>query len=300
MNSKPLVSLLIANYNNSEFIIETLQSAVSQTYDNIEIIVVDDASIDRSVEIVKHYIQKHPQAKIELYKNVSTYGCGRNKRKCIDTSKGNFFAFLDPEDTIEPTAVEELMSIHLQDSSKYSVVYSTHYLCNDKLDIQSVSNWPGKIPEKQSHLTSTEGHISAFAVCNKQFYNRTSGINQEYIVAEDMDLYLKMEEVAPVFFMDKPLYYYRKHNHNLSWNYNKRYLNLYWRYKAEMAAYHRRKSQKTLAENLTLIELHHRKFSFYMQYAKWHRLQKQYMKGLIYNLMAIPFSYILIVKSKNK
>jgi glycosyltransferase involved in cell wall biosynthesis len=291
----PLVSLLIANYNNGAFIVETLNSAVSQTYPNIEIIVVDDASTDQSVVTVERYMQDHTQAKIELYKNDMTYGCGRNKRRCIEIAKGDFFAFLDPEDTIDPTAVEKLMSIHLQDISKYSIVYSTHYLCNEKLEVQSVSGWPGKIPDGQSHLTSTGGHISAFAVCSKSFYNRTSGINPEYIVAEDMDLYLKMEEVAPVFFIDKPLYYYRKHDHNLSWDYDKRYQNLYWRHKAEIAAYKRRKEHKTMAYNLTIYQLHKKKFTFNMQYAKSYRIKKQYFKSIIYNIKAVPYLYTFLL-----
>jgi glycosyltransferase involved in cell wall biosynthesis len=293
-----MVSLLIANYNNGEFIVETLNSAISQTYPNTEIIVVDDASTDRSVQIVEHYIYEHPQAKIELHKNFTTYGCGRNKRKCIDNAQGDFFAFLDPEDTIEPTAVEELMSIHLQEPEKYSIVYCSHFLCNEKLEVQSVSTWPGPIPAGQSHLTSTGGHISAFAVCNKQLYYKTSGINSEYIVAEDTDLYLKMEEIAPVFFINKPLYYYRKHDHNLSWDYDKRYQNLYWRHMAEKAAYQRRKNKKTLAVNLTLNQLHKREFDFYMQYAKWHRLQKKYMKAIYYNLKALSYVYVLFKVQK--
>lgn len=294
-NSKyPLVSLLIANYNNAKYITETLESAIHQTYPNIEIIIVDDASNDNSVEKINEFIDQHGNNRIILYENLHNYGCGRNKRKCIDASQGKFFAFLDPEDTIESGAVEQLMDVHLQNSSEYSIVYSTHYLCNEKLKVQSVSDWPGKIPEGQSHLSSTAGHISAFAVCNKYFYDQTAGIDPQYIVAEDMDLYLKMEELAPVLFVDKPIYYYRKHDNNLSWSYDKRYRNLYWRHKAEMAAYERRRKTKTIAANLTKVQLQNKKFAFYMQYAKLHRNNKQYLKSIMYNLKAFPYCYTLL------
>jgi glycosyltransferase involved in cell wall biosynthesis len=297
-NSKyPLVSLLIANYNNARYITETLESAIHQTYPNIEIIIVDDASNDNSIEKINEVINLYGKNKrIILYKNFYNYGCGRNKRKCIDASQGKFFAFLDPEDTIEHSAVEQLMNVHLQNSLKYSIVYSTHYLCNEKLEVQSISDWPGKIPQGQSHLNSTAGHISAFAVCNKYFYDRTAGIDPQYIVAEDMDLYLKMEEVAPVLYVDKPIYYYRNHGNNLSWSYDKRYRNLYWRHKAEMVAYQRRKKTKTIAANLTKIQLHHKKFAFYMQYAKLHRNQKQYVKSITYNLKALLFTYTIFLR----
>jgi len=295
-NHSPLVSLLVANYNNGKFIAETLQSAVNQTYRQLEIIVVDDASDDNSVEIIEDFIHNHPDTKIELYKNFSNYGCGRNKRKCIDIARGEYFAFLDPEDTITPNAVEELMEIHLRNQGKYSIVYSTHYLCNEKLEPQSLSTWVGKIPEGQSHLTSSGGHISAFALCSKAFYDRTLGINPAYVVAEDHDLYYKMEEMAPVFFLDKPLYYYRKHDNNLSWDYNKRYRNLYWRYQADLSAYKRRKRNATQAKNLTIHQMNKRRFDFYMQYAKYYRMQRKYTKSLVYNLKAVPFSYTLFVK----
>jgi glycosyltransferase involved in cell wall biosynthesis len=295
-NHSPLVSLLVANYNNGKFIAETLQSAVNQTYRQLEIIVVDDASDDNSVEIIEDFIHNHPDTKIELYKNFSNYGCGRNKRKCIDIARGEYFAFLDPEDTITPNAVEELMEIHLRNQGKYSIVYSTHYLCNEKLEPQSLSTWVGKIPDGQSHLTSTVGHISAFALCSKAFYDRTLGINPAYIVAEDHDLYYKMEEMAPVFFLDKPLYYYRKHDNNLSWDYNKRYRNLYWRHQADLSAYKRRKRNATQAKNLTIHQMNKRRFDFYMQYAKYFRMQRKYTKSLVYNLKAVPFSYTLFVK----
>ncbi|MGC9151780.1 MAG: glycosyltransferase family 2 protein [Microbacter sp.] len=295
-DDKPLVSILIANFNNGTFIEETLRSAVSQTYPNVEIIVVDDASSDSSVEVIEKFIKTHPNANIKLFKNELTYGCGGNKRKCIDLAVGSFFAFLDPEDTIEPEAISELMHIHLQNPLKYSIVYSTHYLCNENLEIKTISDWPGEIPEGHSHLTSTHGHISAFAVCNKQFYNQTSGINPKYIVAEDMDLYLKMEEVAPVYFVNKALYYYRKHDHNLSWNYNLRYRNLYWRHQAEKEAYRRRKKNNTIANNLSFIQWHQREFAFNMQYAKWYRMQKKQIKAFGYNIKALVYAYIFLIK----
>jgi glycosyltransferase involved in cell wall biosynthesis len=217
MNDFPLASILIANYNNGKFITETLDSAINQSYKNIEIIIVDDASTDNSVELIENYIRLPPEYKIELFKNNFNYGCGRTKRKCVDIARGDFFAFLDPDDTIELNAVETLLEqfgLH----PECSIVYSTHYLCNEQLEPQSISDWVGAIPAGQSHLNSTGGHISAFALCSKKCYDQTLGIDPKFVVSEDQDMYLKMEEVAPVFYFDKPLYYYRKHDNNISWN----------------------------------------------------------------------------------
>lgn len=290
--NKPLVSILIANLNNGIYIEETLQSAINQSYKNIEIIVVDDASEDNSIDVIQNFIETHKAFNINLYRNYVSHGCGRIKRKCADIAKGKYFAFLDPDDTIISTAIEELVTIH-EESDIYSIVYCTHYLCNEKLEPQSISTWPGKIDKDESHLNSTSGHISAFAMCKKRDYDLTEGINPTYIVAEDMDLYLKMEEIAPVYYLDKPLYYYRKHDNNMSWSYEKRYINLFWRYQAEMAAYRRRKKNKTFAVNLTKKQLHEKKFNFYMQYAKFHRMNKKICKSLLYNFKAFPYLFLI-------
>ncbi|MDR2824282.1 MAG: glycosyltransferase family 2 protein, partial [Prevotellaceae bacterium] len=234
-NSPPLISLLVANFNNGKYIEETLQSAVKQTYKNIEIVVIDDASIDNSVEVIGRFVEKNPFANIKFYKNdINSGGCGGIKRQCIAFSKGEYFAFLDPEDTIEPNAVETLYAEHAK-NQHFSIVYCTHWLCNERLEPQSISTWVGQIPENQSHLTSTGGHISAFALCKRTDYDKTNGINPDYYVAEDQDLYLKMEEVEPPLFINKPMYYYRKHDHNISWNDVKRHNNMRWYLAAENA-----------------------------------------------------------------
>ncbi|MDR1652118.1 MAG: glycosyltransferase family 2 protein [Prevotellaceae bacterium] len=290
-NSQPLISLLVANFNNGKYIAETLQSAVNQTYKNIEIVVIDDASTDNSREIIRSFIAKNPAACIRFFENESNSGgCGGIKNQCIAFSHGDYFAFLDPEDTIEPNSVDVLYAEHVR-NGQLGIVYCSHWLCNEQLEPQSISTWVGAIPQGQSHLTSTGGHISAFALCKRADYNKTGGINPTYEVAEDMDLYLKMEEVAPVLFVDQPMYYYRKHDHNASWDYQKRYRNLFWRHKAETAAYIRRKTGKTRAENLTRNQLNRKNFSFMMQMAKFERNNKNYWKSLVYNIKALPYLY---------
>jgi glycosyltransferase involved in cell wall biosynthesis len=290
-NQHPLISLLVANFNNGQFIEETLLSAVNQTYTNIEIVVIDDASVDNSVEKVKTFIEKNPAANIRFFVNEkNSGGCGGIKNQCIAFSKGEYFAFLDPEDTIEPNAVEELLKVHLENQS-FSIVYCTHWLCNEKLEPQSVSTWVGKIPDGQSHLTSTGGHISAFALCKRADYDRTDGINPTYKVAEDQDLYLKMEETAPVHYIDKPLYYYRKHDHNSSWNEQKRHLNLHWYHEAENEAYRRRKNGKTTAINFTKKQIDRKNFAYHLQMGKFYRKNSNFFSAIKEYFKALPYCY---------
>ena len=294
MTEYPLVSILVANFNNGQFITETLDSAVGQTYPNVEIVIIDDGSMDNSVSIIEDYISKHGNARFKFYRNDDNQGCGRIKRQSVAYSEGAFFAFLDPEDTIVPEAIEILMKVHIN-HPEYSVVYCTHYLCNERLEPQRISTYPGKIPHGQSHLTSTEGHISALAICRRQVYDKTLGIDASYQVSEDQDLYLKMEEQAPVCFVDLPLYYYRKHDHNSSWNENKAFNNFYWKYYCIKAAYRRRKKLGVAIDNLSRRDMDKMSLSFYVRLGKeqWRRGHR--LSSFVAFLKASPYMYALIV-----
>ncbi len=295
MTEFPLVSILVANFNNGQFIIETLDSAVGQTYPNIEIVIIDDGSTDGSVSVVEEYMVSHGDVRIKFFKNDDNKGCGRIKRQCVECSEGAFFTFLDPEDTIVPVAIETLMDVHLC-HPEYGIVYCTHYLCNEALEPQGISTYPGEIPQGQSHLTSEGGHISALAICRRQVYDKTLGIDASYQVSEDQDLYLKMEEQAPVCFIDLPLYYYRKHDHNSSWNENKAFNNYYWKYYCIKAAYRRRKKLGAAIDNLSRRDMDKMSLSFYVRLGKeqWRRGHR--FSSFVAFLKASPYVYTLLFK----
>ena len=291
MTEFPLVSILIANYNNGRFITETLESVVGQSYPNIEIVIVDDGSTDDSLQVIDNFMASHHKQQIKLFKNQDNKGCGRIKRQCIENSEGKFFCFVDPDDTVVPEAVSTLMDVFMN-HPELGLVYSTHFLCNERLEPLTVSTYSGPIPQGQSHLTSQGGHISHFVLCNRMVYNKTTGINPLYLVAEDQDLYVKMEERAPVYYVDKPLYFYRKHDSNSSWNEAKAFTNFYWKYICEKAAYQRRKKSGGSIDNLSRHEMNRKTFSFYLRLGKECWKKKNYCSACFAFLKMIPYSYV--------
>ena len=274
MNQDPIIiSILIANFNNSRYIAETLDSVVAQISpidDKIrfnqwaEIIVVDDCSTDDSISVIRSYMSAHQDIPIHLYQNEVNLGCGGTKRRCVELSQGEFFIFLDSDDTLVPEAIKLLYNPHMQ--KKYSIVYATHYFCNENLEVQSISSYPGKIPANQTNLSSKDGHISSPALCRRAYYNQTEGINPSYKVCEDTDFYCKMEEVAPVYYVDLPLLYYRNHKSNTSWNHASNILNQYWILQMTETTYRRRR--KNGFNNISWGELQKRRFESHRFCAK--------------------------------
>lgn len=104
---KPKVSILIPVYNRAKIILETLNSAIDQTYENIEVIVVDNKSTDNTFEVVKEFAESH--SNVRVYQNEEDIGPVRNWRRCLDYATGEYVKILWSDDLIDPTFVEKTL-----------------------------------------------------------------------------------------------------------------------------------------------------------------------------------------------
>lgn len=284
--TNPLVSILVTNYNNAAYIVESLDSAFRQTYKNTEIVVVDDQSTDDSVELVNKFISQHPEKPIVLFVSPENKGCPASKRKSVELCQGDYFVFLDSDDVLTDNAVEKLMEVMMEHEGKFSIVYSNLYECDERLVPVSLSFCSGPIPDGQSNLNSKGGHVTFLTLCSKKCYDETVGFNENAGLAEDQDFYFKMEEVAPVYYVDVPLYYYRKHDHNISYNVNRTVENLYWLMKAKTEAYYRRKKKHMNIPNITKRELFVLRLEYYIHKTDSCRREHQFWVG---NFMKVIF-----------
>lgn len=207
MPGKPLISILIANYNNGRYLAGCVNSIYQQTYRNWEIVIVDDGSSDDSKTIYSEYVD---DPRVRVFFNYINRGCGYTKRRCVEFAKGQILGFVDPDDTIRHDALEVMLECHLKHAD-VGLIYSTHYLCGEDLQGGQVSGGVGKILNGYSYLSSfgIGNSISHFATFKYSFYIKTSGIDVEVKRAVDQDLYYRMEEVGGVLFVNEPLYNYR-------------------------------------------------------------------------------------------
>ena len=104
-NLNPLVSICIPVYNGASMIHRTLESCVNQTYRNIEIIVVDNASADNTKEVVSRYIKA--DKRIKYFRNNTNIGLIRNFLRCLELAKGDFSQFLCHDDWLSRNYIEE-------------------------------------------------------------------------------------------------------------------------------------------------------------------------------------------------
>ncbi|WP_128330139.1 glycosyltransferase [Apibacter sp. HY039] len=208
----PLFSILVAQYNNGIFFKDFYDSILSQTYKNWEMIIVDDASTDNSLEVISKII--NGDKRVSLYNNSKNQGCGYTKRKCIELAKGDILGFVDPDDKISETAIEDMVHTHLENPNS-SIIYSSHYDCDEAFNIKYKAQ-KHSIKQRDPLFFNLDAVIFHFSTFKKVFYLKTDGIDPYLQRAVDMDLYLKLYDVGDATFLDKFLYYYRWHDKGLA------------------------------------------------------------------------------------
>ena len=123
MEKSPLVSILIPLYNSGEFVAETIECCLAQTYSNIEIVVVDDHSVDNSAEVVRRFLSD----RVRLYTNPKKGG-NSARNYAFEMSHGDYVLFHDADDLITKGHIQSLMDAIMQRGTNDSAAFSPIYM----------------------------------------------------------------------------------------------------------------------------------------------------------------------------
>lgn len=113
-----LVSVITPVYNAERVIGKTLESIFRQTYTNIEIILVDDCSKDKSQEIIAKYLPEHPE--IVYFRQPTNQGAGAARNKALELAKGQYVAFLDADDVWHSEKIEKQIKLLKEKQGAFS------------------------------------------------------------------------------------------------------------------------------------------------------------------------------------
>ena len=118
------VTVGIPVYKAVDYIVATMESALAQTYPNIEFLVIDDGGGDGSMALVEQLQKEHPRGKdIRVLHNEKNLGVGPSRNRIIDEARGNYLYYMDSDDVIEPYTIELLMNAAKQHRAE--VVYAS-------------------------------------------------------------------------------------------------------------------------------------------------------------------------------
>ncbi len=200
-DKKPLVSIIIPVYNAEKYVKETIQSALDQTYKNIEVICVDDCSTDNSVVEINSLVKKFDNVKLfKLEKNSKT-SAARNL--AIANSNGEYILPLDADDKIHPEYVTKAIKVFEKDGS-IGVVY-----CKGKKFGAINESW--KLPKYHKIRMMHENFVHCSGLYRKSDWEKYGGyceLLKEGL--EDWDFWLNfVEENRGFYRIEEELLFYR-------------------------------------------------------------------------------------------
>jgi glycosyltransferase involved in cell wall biosynthesis len=131
--NKSLISIVLTNYNRENFILEQLDSIVSQTYQNWELIIADDCSTDGSKEIIRRFIENSKDKKIVFFENEENIGVAKNFERGLRYATGEYVAVCDADDVWLSDKLEK--ELQFLRKGNYGMVYSDLTVVDENLRV---------------------------------------------------------------------------------------------------------------------------------------------------------------------
>lgn len=211
----PLVSVAMTCYNQGHYIKDAIKSVVEQTYDNWQLVIVNDCSTDKSLKIINRIIKEYGiEDKTKIITHEKNYGYGTSLGRAIKESDGELVAVVDSDDAL---ATSKALKICVETHAKHpnaAMTYSNYIECRADLSRKKVYKTK-QIPKGKAYLGGI-WRVSHLKVLKKKYYDMTAGINPKLKQTVDKDLTLRIEEVGKLIYIDADLYFYRHHEDNLS------------------------------------------------------------------------------------
>lgn len=126
--SKYLVSVITPAYNCEKYIKQCIDSVIKQSYENWEMIIVNDKSTDNTEKIINEYVKKDPR--IKIYNQEKNLGASVARNKAIEISNGRFIAFLDSDDMWKPNKLEKQVKFMLDNN--YGFTFTAYEIISNK------------------------------------------------------------------------------------------------------------------------------------------------------------------------
>ncbi len=210
-NPSPLISVIIPFFNASRYLKESIESVISQTFDDWELILIDDGSTDDSVQIVTRLSLTEPRIKILSQKNAGQAAARNNG---IKSSKAKFIAFLDADDIWVKNKLEVQLK-HLE-SEKVDVIYSLGILMfeNDNNRTEPYHWVTGRLDGMAmfEELTKSNFMNPGTVLLRRSIFDKVGLFDEVDALrgTEDFDLWMRITRAGFVVFgMDDHLAYYR-------------------------------------------------------------------------------------------
>jgi glycosyltransferase involved in cell wall biosynthesis len=205
---RPKVSVVIPAYNSENLIAETIESVLNQTYQNYEIVAVDDGSTDCTLNVLRRYT---PRVKILTKQNG---GPASARNLAIQNSSGEYIAFLDNDDLWVEGKLEEQVAF-LDKHSDIGLLFSEALMFSQENGKRRILRKIGYTVNPTFYLLLFGNFIpSSTAVIRRACVDKVGLLNESLIGTDDYEYWMRIARTYPMAAIPKPLAYYRIHEGN--------------------------------------------------------------------------------------
>jgi glycosyl transferase family 2 len=207
-----LVSVVLPVRNGEAYVSYAIESIVSQTFDDFELLVFDDGSTDRTPQILNELAQRDSRMRVV---HTEPRGLVRTLNEAFSQAGGKYIARMDADDI----AVAERLQVQvsaLECDSRLGLVGAAIRVISDGLDRGYIVRYPRADAEIRRRLALGSTFAHPVVMLRKSVFDRTGGYRTELLHAEDYDLWLRVAEISQMANLDRMLLYYRAHANQVS------------------------------------------------------------------------------------
>jgi len=281
----PTVTVYITSFNYANYVEKAINSVLSQTYQDFELIIIDDGSSDHSRDVIRKF-NSNEKVKLIFQKNK---GLNATNNVAIHNAKGKYIIRLDADDFFEPEALGVMVSI-LEGDNELGLVFPDYYY----VDIEG-----NRIGSHRRHFFDDEVTLydqpahGACTMVRLEFLRSLGGYDESFSCQDGYDLWIKFITYHKVTNISRPLFSYRKHESSLSTDQDK-ILNTRRQIKRKFAQKHLES-----LDTLGIIPIRNRQFEG-INWSLFEYNGKKVIDHLISNCEATQNLNHLVVTTSNK
>ena len=226
------VSVIVPNYNHAPFLPQRLDSIFNQTFQNFEVILLDDCSADNSVDLLKHYAV-HPQVSHFITNKQNSGSTFKQWNKGIELANGEYIWIAESDDSSETEFLREMVSILNNDKSlalafcKSNWINDKNEICDDLSVYKKSFREKGLIEIKNKLVFGNTIQNVSSVLFRTEILKKVSKKYTQYLSCGDWILYTEILKYGDLYFSEHPLNNFRWFHNNISnfaaknglWNY---------------------------------------------------------------------------------
>jgi glycosyltransferase involved in cell wall biosynthesis len=213
-NTKPSISVLMSVYNNEQYVCEAIQSVLNQSYDDYELIVVNDGSTDKSKAIIDQYRQKNHRIHVIEHEN---RGLTPSLNIGLKACRGNFIARMDGDDICHSKRLEKQLQAFKENPKLVLVGSEVELIDEAGREVGPRGHQSAHDAIRRQLLQGNGGALTHPAVMfRRSAAVEVGGYDERFLNTQDLDFFLRLSEVGEVENLKEPLLKWRQHSKSIN------------------------------------------------------------------------------------